>query len=408
MTKKEYILHLTNLIVNKVKFLSPNLNENKIDYELLNAVGVDVSYPIFIFNKPLNKFFYRAFLLAKKQVDFNLILFKNPIVSLKKIKKLNKTFIFLENEIGSNLYYTLDALNINYIVHSNYEKNLNGEYIKINNSKIDFDYYPFYYFKKIIKDGIIIDIKSFILNGKNFILNLVNTRQKVSNLILEVNIPLPRGYYYFKRNVDNIFIQNLTNKEIAYFNYFFKNAKINFSSISGIESSTFACINLKVEISLLPKQVKHYYFNFGTNKYCLFNYKDMEDFFKISQQKMNEIFDIKINSNDKQLDCLFNLSLPRKIWEKWQNFDFDDESENEWLKIKNKIILKSDKGEQINSLFKGLKEVSFYRNLGWKRVFIIHNNSCYLYADNIKYFNYTLLTKEIFKQNNEIYLSFAN
>lgn len=92
----------------------------------------------------------------------------------------------------------------------------------------------------------------------------------------------------------------------------------------------------------------------------------------------------------------------------WQNFDVDEKSENEWLKMKNQIIKKGEKAVQINQEFKGLKEVKFFYNNRWKRVFIVHNNACYLFADKVKYFNYTLLTKEIFNKNNEIYLSFAN
>ena len=72
-----------------------------------------------------------------------------------------------------------------------------------------------------------------------------------------------------------------------------------------------------------------------------------------------------------------------------------------------KVVFSEEKGASINEKFKGLKEVKFFRNLGWKRVFILHNNSCYMYADKIKYFGFTLLTKEIFKKNNEIYLSFG-
>ena len=87
--------------------------------------------------------------------------------------------------------------------------------------------------------------------------------------------------------------------------------------------------------------------------------------------------------------------------------DIDEKSENEWLKMRNQIVFCDEKGASINEQFKGLKEVKFFRNLGWKRVFILHNNSCYMYADKIKYFGFTLLTKEIFKKNNEIYLSFG-
>ena len=178
--------------------------------------------------------------------------------------------------------------------------------------------------------------------------------------------------------------------------------------MNGIESCTFACIHLNVEIQLYPLVTKRYYCNFGETQYCLFSPKEIDYFFQLSQQKMNQIFDVKISSHDKEKDFVFNLYLPRKIWGKWQNFDVDEESENEWLKLRKNSILKNELGEQINKEIKGLKEVKFYRNFGWKRVFIVHNNSCYLYADNVKYFNYTLLTKQIFKQNNEIYLSFAD
>ena len=408
MNKKEYIEKIKELIINKVKYHSPNLNNDNIDYLLLEAVGINISLPIFIFKRTLDKVFYTAFLQAKKLVDFNLILLKETEISSKKLNKLKDTFEFNENEMGSNLFYTLDALNINYVTHSDYKNKLEGEYIKLNDKKIDLDYYPYYNYKKIMIDGVIVEIKEFLLNGKNFSFNFINTKKEIKKIDFEINIPLPRGYYYFKKNLDNVIIENLTNKQKAYFNYFFKDAKICFSNMNGIESCTFACIHLNVEIQLYPLVTKRYYCNFGETKYCLFSPKEIDYFFQLSQQKMNQIFDVKISSHDKEKDFVFNLYLPRKIWGKWQNFDVDEESENEWLKLRKNIILKNELGEQINKEIKGLKEVKFYRNFGWKRVFIVHNNSCYLYADNVKYFNYTLLTKQIFKQNNEIYLSFAD
>lgn len=408
MNKKEYIEKLKELIINKVKYHSPNLNNDNIDYSLLEAVGINVSLPIFIFNKELDNIYYKAFLQAKKVIDFNLILFKKPKVSLKKYKKLKDTYQFNEDEIGSNLFYNLDALNINYIAHSDYKNNLEGEYLKINNKKVELDYYPYYNYKKIMIDGVIIEIKCFLLNGKNYSVNFINTKREVKKINFEINIPLPRGYYFFKKNRDCVSIENLTTLEKAYFNYYFKDAKMYFSNMNGIDCCTFSCIHMNAEIQLFPQQTQRYYCNYGDKKYCVFSPKDIDYFFDLSQQKMNEIFDIKVISHNKNNDAFFNLYLPRKIWEKWQNFDIDEESENEWLKLRKKIVIKSDVGEQINKEIKGLKEVKFFRDFGWKRVFIVHNNYCYLYADNVKYFNYTLLTNEIFKQNNEIYLSFAD
>ena len=408
MTRKEYLFKIENLISNKIKYHSPNVNSPDIDYSLLDAIGIDVTLPIFIYKKPLDKLFFQAFYNVKKKIDFNLILTERPEVKDKKVKLLNHTYYIPNEELGSNLDRTLEALNINYITHSDYQNVRQGEYIKFNEIPVEFDYIPYYFTKKLQDKGIIFQATNFILNGKNYILNITNTLKKMANLSFEINVPLPRGYYFFKQEKDCVEIENLTNNQKAYFNYHFKDAKLNFSCMNGIESCTYACINLKCQLSLLPQQNKKLYFNFGENKYCIYNPKDMQYFFDISQIKMNEIFDIKVSTSDKQNDQLFNFYLPYNIYSKWQNFDCDEKSENDYIKMKNLYVSKCEKGEQINPNYKGLKEVKFYRNFRWKRVFILHNNTCYLFADKVKYFNYTLLTKEIFNKNNEIYLSFAD
>ena len=115
MKKKEYIQKLSSLIVNRVNCHAPKVLSGDIDFALLDAIGIDPSFPIFVFDKPLDKIFFQAFLEAKKQVDFNLILTQNPIISKKKIDLLNQTFIFNKNEIGGNLLNTFQQLNINSI-----------------------------------------------------------------------------------------------------------------------------------------------------------------------------------------------------------------------------------------------------------------------------------------------------
>ena len=407
MKKKEYIEKIKNLIIQRVKYHAPQLHE-EVDLSLLEAVGINPKYPIFLYKKPLDKIFYKAFKEAKQEINFNLILLENPLVKQKEIENLDKTYLFLKDEMGCNLSNTLENLNINYLTHSDFKNELKNEYIKINNSQINFDYLPYFYTKKVMYDGVVGEVKQFLLNGKNNIINLLNTRDTTSTIKLEINIPLPRGYYIFDKGVDCIKIKNLYNHETAYLNYNFKNAKIRFSNMSGIESCTFACIHLDCEISLLPKQKLVLFYNFGENKYMIKSPKMLEYFFKLSQIKMNEIFDLKVQSRNNNFDNNFNLSLPRKIWEKWQKYDVDEESINEWLKIKSKIIKSSTKGIQIAKDFKDIKEVRFFRNLRWKRVFVLHNNANYMYADKVKYFNYDLLTKEIFEKNNEIYLSFAD
>lgn len=408
MTRKEYLLKIENLIVNKLKYHAPILNSDDIDYSLIDAVGIDTALPIFIYRKPLDKLFFAAFYSVKKKCDFNLILTAKPLVKDRRIKLLKNTYVLLEDSIGSELSHAIDALNINYLAHSDYENITHEEYLKFNDKVLEFEYIPYYFTKKIMDKGVIFQATNFILNGKNYILNITNTLKNMTKMSFEINIPLPRGYYFFKHGKDFVEIENLTSKEKAYFNYHFKDASITFSNMNGIESCTYACVNLKCEINLLPKQNKKLYFNFGENKYCIYSPNDMQYFFNLSQQKLNEIFDLKVTTSDKQKDQLFNFYLPRNIYSKWQNFDVDEKSENDYIKMRNLYVKKSEKGEQINQDIKGLKEVKFYRNSKWKRVFILHNSSCYMFADKVKYFNYTLLTNEIFNKNNEIYLSFAS
>ena len=406
MNKKEYIKKIEELIFNKVKYHAPNLESNDIDYNLLEVVKINPNLPIFVFKKPLDKIFFTSFLKAQKRADFNLILTKKPIISNRKLKKLKQTFIILPDEMGESLYYSLDALNINYPACSTYKTKYDKEFISINQKEIEMSFLPYFMQKKYVEDGVIIEAKEFLCNGKNFLITFANTQKECRKLKLELNLPLPRGYYFFHMKENCIEIENLYSKEKAYFNYYCKNVKFNFANVDGLQYSSFACINFETEINLLPKEQKKLYFNYGESKYCFKNSNDMVEFFNLSQEKMYEIFDLKIKTKDYHFDELFNRSLPQKIWEKWQKSTHDEESEKSWLKIKNSILKSYENGEQIDENFKNLKEVSLYRNKRWKRIFIVHNGARYMFADNTKYFNFMLLTKEIFKKNNEIYLSF--
>ena len=406
MKKKEYIEKLSQLIFNKIKYHAPNLTSENVDYEILKVLNIDTSLPVFIFKKPLNKIFFSAFKKAKKTCQFNLILTKKSEVAEKKVVKLPNTFLLPEEEVGLSFYNNLDALNINYPSSSNFKVKYKEPFLAINDKEIELQFQPYYLGKKFQENGIIVDIKEFLCNGKNFLICLANTHTCCEEIKVELNLPLPRGYYFFSKTKNCIQIKNLTNKDIAYFNYYCKDAKFTFSNVDGIEFSSFACINFETKIKLMPKEQKKIYFNFGDEKYCLYNSLEMIEFFNMSQEKMFEIFDLKIKTKDSDFDYNFNRYLPEKIWENWQKNTHDEESEKNWLKIKNSIVKKCEKGEQIQENFKGLKEVYMYRNQRWKRIFILRNGARYMYADNTKYFNFFLLTKEIFKKNNEIYLSF--
>ena len=88
MKKKEFIEKLKNLILNKVRFHAPNLVTENVDFDLLNVVGIDPIYPIFVFSRQLDNTFFVAFKKAKKEAKFNLVLTKKPLVSSAKLKQL--------------------------------------------------------------------------------------------------------------------------------------------------------------------------------------------------------------------------------------------------------------------------------------------------------------------------------
>ncbi len=407
MKKKEYIEKMANLIINRVRFHAPIVYDKEVDFEILEVIGIDTSLPIFKYDKSINAVMLDAFKRAQAEVNFNIIATNEPSVSEKKLKAL-KNFIYIrEEELGYSLLASINALNINYKSNSEFDKEIEENYIKVNDEIVNLNYKNYYLHKKAISDGVVYEIREFLLNGRNFILNFSNGSNEKRIASFEINIVLPRGYYRFKRETNAIKIENLCSHDTAYFNFVSKNAKFSFSTISGVESSTHACLNMKMNISLNAKEQKRFYFNFGENKYCFTSPKDAERFFEISQEKMSEIFDIKVLTRNKQFDEEFNVYMPQKIWLSWLNLTIDEENEKNYLKTKNTIINKTENGLKINENFKGLKQVQIYLNSGYKRVFIVPGNERYILSGKTKYFNFNLLTKEVFEKNNEIYLSFG-
>lgn len=407
MNKKEYIEKLANLIISRVRFHAPIVYDGGIDLQLLEVVGMDASLPLFKFEKQIDEVLFKAFMLAQEKVKFNLITTEKPLINNKKLAKLKNFYYFKEAELGYSLLSTINALNINYKSGIYFEKDLEEDYIKINGQIVNLVYKPYMLHKKASDNGVVYEIREFLLNGKNFILNFSNSYEQKKLITFEINVVLPRGYYHFTRLTNAIQIENLTSREKAYFNFQSKNAKFTFSSMSGIESSTHACVNLKMEIMLRGREQKRFFFNYGENQYYLASPHENEEFFKMSQNKMNEIFDLKVTTADKKFDERFNLYMPQKIWLSWLKMEADEENENEYIKTKYSLVKKEDNGYLINESFKGLKQLEFSFNNGAKRVFIVPGKERYLFADKTKYFNFTLLTNEIFKKNNEIYLSFG-
>ena len=55
MKRKEYIQKMAMLIKNRVLFHAPIVFDDEVDFELLDAVGIDKNLPIFKFQKNMTK-----------------------------------------------------------------------------------------------------------------------------------------------------------------------------------------------------------------------------------------------------------------------------------------------------------------------------------------------------------------
>lgn len=407
MKRKEYIQKMAKLIENRVRFHAPVVFDDEVDFELLDAVGIDKNLPVFKFEKLLTKNLYKAFKQAQRAILFNLILTNKNTPKKSWLKHLKNCYILEEDECGYNLLSSINKMNINYYSQSAFSPAVEEEYLKINGEVINLCYKPYYLSKKASSEGIIYDIKEFVLSGKNYSISFTNTHKERRVCVFEINIPLPRGYYHFASTKTGVKITNLTNKVTEYFNFNHKNANLSFSCIDGLESSTLACINLRIKLELRPLEQRRFYFNYGANQYLLNSPKEVDNFFQIAQQKTLEKFDIKVRTKDKLFDEKFNNILPQKIWNSWNAGQCDNASESEYIKLKNSIIKESEKGYFINEDFKGLKEVKIYQNNEYKRVFIIEGESRYIMSEKTKFFNFTQVAKDFFVKNNEIYLCFG-
>ena len=407
MKRKEYIQKMAMLIKNRVLFHAPIVFDDEVDFELLDAVGIDKNLPIFKFQKNMTKNLYKAFIQAQRAISFNLILSYKNLPKKSWLKRLKNVFVLEEEECGYSLLSSINKLNINYLSHSSFSQAVTEEYLKINDEVINLSYKPFYLSKKASSGGIVYDIKEFILNGKNYSLTFSNPHKERHVCGFEINVPLPNGYYRFSKVRTGIKITNLTNGVVEYFNYNTKNAKLSFSAIDGIESSTRACVNLRINMELKGFEQKRFYFNYGRNAYLLNSQKEVDNFFELSQVKTNQKFDIKVRSHDKLFDEKFNNILPQKIWKAWNSGECDFASESEYIKLKKTIVTENAKGYFINEDFKGLKEVKIYQNNSYKRVFIIEGEKRYVMSEKTKFFNFTQIAKEFFDKSNEIYLCFG-
>ncbi|MBQ8845167.1 MAG: hypothetical protein IJ008_04040 [Clostridia bacterium] len=410
MKNKEYIKNLTQTIINRVELHAPILYDNNIKFESIKYLGININLPIFKFEKKLTKNHLKAFILAQKSVEFNLILFEEMLTKKdrKLLAKIKNLFIINSNFISLSAIETINKLNINYYSKINFKENLNENYFSIYGEVINLSYKNMFLSKKEEKNDVFFDLNMFLLNGQNYFLKLNNKLNHEKEIDFEINIPLKKGYYFFKKMSNCIVVENITTKEKLYFNFSTSYQDISFSHIDGLENSTLACINLKVKTKLKPKEHKAYFFNFGDTKFILKNQKIMEKFFILSVEKLNEIFNLKIKTNRSEFDYNFNYDMPRRIIINWLNFSCDKKLEYKYFSFKNSILEEKDNQYFLKKNFNlNIKEVGIFNGEIFKKILIFNGDEKLIQIGHTKFFNVNSISKNTIKKNESISLCFG-
>ena len=134
MKKQEYIEKAKTAILNRIRFHAPIVFDDKVDKTVLFVNGVNIEYPIFKFDKILNKRLVKAFELAKKEEKFNLLLSSSSLGNLKErnLKNLSDTVVYNQQYCPVKFVEMINKLNINYQASSNYNLVFKDKYFKIN------------------------------------------------------------------------------------------------------------------------------------------------------------------------------------------------------------------------------------------------------------------------------------
>ncbi len=383
---------MTSLIVNRLKFHAPILQDDFIDFEKVISLGVDATLPVFFYDKPMTKIIAKCFKEVKKQMPFNLIIARpdkiaeklHPIITRNsEVRKLNVNY---KSGLQFDYQKQTDFIKINGIVP---QKCLNNFFLESFGESGDVVYYT----------------REFVLSGNNYYFEFLNKSDKEQSVNFEINLDLGRGYYCFRRLPSAIQITNLYNLEKQYFNFSsFKNT-FCFSCVDGVENSCYARVYLSCTEKLKPKQKKCFFFNFGSQKFSLKSKEDIDYFMQLCERKNGEKFDIKIKSNLKNDERLCNSILPQKIYNAWLERKRDYESERRYVMLKQRYAVKDENGYILKDL-SSLSELKLWNGSGYKNILVASANglnSGYLQVGEDKFYGKNSLSfKQLTKKNTAI------
>lgn len=390
MKKRDYLFNMTNLILNRLRFHAPILYSTDIDFDKLIKLGIDPSLPVFKFEKELSRPIFKCFQRAKTVCDFNLIITEENKRAQKKLGA-----IVLKNNPDVN------KLNVNYKSNSGYHLKAEENYIEINGYRQNMCLHDFYLLSTGIKDEIKYYIKEFVMCGRSYYVEFINLSNSVKKITFTINVPLEKGYYYFQKKSSCVEITNLFSCDKTYFNFNCKQSRFVFSCIDGVENCTHACVNIQCEVCLKPKQKKVFFFNYGDQKFVLSNQGEMEMFMAEADRQINERFNLRIKSKNKNEQRLLNQTLPERIYLSWLKGENDEKSEIEYARLKEQYLVQNEK----NFVFMGLENISslqIFDGRVWKKINVIFGSEQgYIQIGNTKFIGKNYLTFKELKNSAE-------
>lgn len=363
MNKKDYIFNMTSLIINRLKFHAPILQDDFIDFEKIISLGVDATLPVFVYQKPMTALMAKCFGEVKKIMPFNLV-----VLSEDKFTKKLHAIVTNNSEVKK--------LNVNYKSGLQFDYHKQSDFIKVNGVTPNRCLNEFFLESFTQLSSVDFLTREFVLCGNNYYFEFFNKSNLPQQVSFEININLGRGYYCFRKLKNAIQITNLFNHEKQYFNFIGSGNQFCFSCVDGVENSCYARVYLCCNLTLKPKQKQYFFFNFGSQKFCISSKQDMDYFMQLCKAKNYEKFDVKIFSSSQLNDRLINSVLPQKIYNAWLCRKRDYEAERRYITLKSQYVLRDKDGYVLNNISQ-LNQLKLWNGKLFKDVFVAKSNSPY-------------------------------
>ena len=363
MRKRVCIENVARVIVNRVRYHSPIVYDENIDQKLLEDFGIVSSLPVFKFEKTMTKPLMKAFALAKKYCNFNLVTTQRTKCPFA---------LFLPTETANlALVQQINKLNINYKANSSYCPKFDLDFLKIGGKVLNLAFKDFCLDKHDNINGVLIRHRQFFASGECNIVELTNSNSKTEEIEIEYNKNLEVGNYCFKKENHSIKITNLFSKKVCFFNANINLNKVLFSCVDGLESSCYACVRFTEKIVLKPYQKKYIFINFGDKKFYVNKFDDMERLCESAKKRCYENFDFKVSTCDPSYDEKVNVLLPREIWLAWLDGKRDIEKEREYIEERQKIFSRSNSRICFNlEEHKTFREIDIFDGKVFRHIFV--------------------------------------